>query len=69
MKTEINKNVSAKFAANDTKGAGIVISGSQGLAPFNESTLSQLKELHFSLAKDFTFPPLPDDNAPPFHAT
>ena len=39
------------------------------MAPFSETTFSQLEELHPSQSEDFTLPPPPDDNAPQFHAT
>ena len=65
---KIKKITSAKFAENVVKGAVRVISGSQELATFNESTPSQLKELHPSQPEDFALPPPPDDNAPQFHA-
>ena len=66
---EMKKIGSAKFAENDIKGAVRVISGSQGLAPFNERTLSQLKELNPSQPEGFKLLPPPDDKAPQFQAT
>ena len=51
------------FAENDVKGAVRVISGCQGLALFNENTLSQLKDFYSSQPEGFTLPPPPNDNA------
>ena len=61
--------MSSKFSDADVKGPVRIFFSSQGLAPFDESMLSQLLELHPSATQEASHLPALQENDARFHTT